>query len=92
MNNHKTPCPQEPRITKLETQHQQIKEDIKELKQVDTSLKDTLTRLDKTVTRFSTIVDNILKTQNKETLIDKLKAPVLTAIIVAVALKLMQWY
>ena len=86
MNDH------EPRICKLETRTEKHEEEIQELKQVDTSLKETLHNLDKTVTRFSTIVETLLKNQEKETIWDKIISPIITAIIVADALKIMQWY
>lgn len=82
----------EARICKIETKTDQHDKEIQELKQVDTSLRNTLNNLDKTVTRFSTIVETLLKNQEKETIWDKIKAPIITAIIVAITLKLMQWY
>lgn len=86
MNDH------EPRICKLETRTDQHQEEIQELKKVDNSLQKTLNNLDKTVTRFSTIVENLVKNNDKETIWDKIKAPIITAIIVAITLKIMQWY
>lgn len=62
---HDYPCFQDGRFAKLETRQETIQREIKELKQVDKSLQETINKLDKTVTKFSTIVENSMKSSNQ---------------------------
>lgn len=59
-------CSQDQRITRIETKTEKIQEEIQELKEVDKSLRKTLTKLDKAVTKFSTLVETLIKNNNKK--------------------------
>lgn len=59
MNNHKTPCPQDSRLTKLETQNIQYGKDINGLKNEDNTQQQDLQKLSLEVSNLSGIMNTL---------------------------------